>query len=516
MSEPWFCRVGKNEVGPLSGHELKEMATAGKLAPTDLVRRGAVGSWVPANRVKGLVFAEPRVPVPTVPNRANAAEVHCHPDARLALPPTGRWAPRTQDVAAQRPLPADLPPAQESQPPPSSPALPTPDPTDPPAQRMSVPVTETVSHPGHLRYHLISESQQIFSATVWHVVGLIRYGLAIWKTRSLARRLHDEQFVLGKKMYQHGVGDPQLLTQIADVTKEIEGPNAHADNRARTARERVQLTLQLAASTTNESASAAGVGATYRQTVATASALDEYRIHLSLLRDDLSLADHITWRRIGLGYTAFAALLVLIIYLSCGRGLPKSMARTPSPLDGQVAHTSPLQAGVSPTVGPQTKVAWDRLGQIDIQLRALQQENPMDFFQQNYVMTGQINADYIDEELRQLIQDRVRLCADCYDVASKYQKQMAEIDQKAKNLAQLGANIGSTNENNPQGGAAAGQLFFGAIGAAAANSCKEKLDAEYGPLFQSLNKRQAELTRRHRAMASHLSEKYNLPFNLPM
>jgi hypothetical protein len=54
MSEPWFCRIGKNEVGPLSGHELKEMATAGKLAPTDLVRRGAVGSWVRCPLLLGL------------------------------------------------------------------------------------------------------------------------------------------------------------------------------------------------------------------------------------------------------------------------------------------------------------------------------------------------------------------------------------------------------------------------------------------------------------------------------
>ena len=59
MSEPWFYRAVQNQVGPLRRLALQELATAGKLAATDLVREGEAGPWVPASRVTGLEFADP-------------------------------------------------------------------------------------------------------------------------------------------------------------------------------------------------------------------------------------------------------------------------------------------------------------------------------------------------------------------------------------------------------------------------------------------------------------------------
>ena len=34
-----FCKIGDRELGPFSPDELKEMASAGDIAPDDLVRR---------------------------------------------------------------------------------------------------------------------------------------------------------------------------------------------------------------------------------------------------------------------------------------------------------------------------------------------------------------------------------------------------------------------------------------------------------------------------------------------
>ncbi|MBI2827517.1 MAG: DUF4339 domain-containing protein [Planctomycetia bacterium] len=53
----WFVRRGDKQAGPFSGTKLKELAAAGKVLPTDELRQGADGAWVPAARAKGLFAA---------------------------------------------------------------------------------------------------------------------------------------------------------------------------------------------------------------------------------------------------------------------------------------------------------------------------------------------------------------------------------------------------------------------------------------------------------------------------
>lgn len=52
----WYCMIDGSESGPLSAQELQNLARAGRLQRTDLIRRGETGSWVQAERVKGLRF----------------------------------------------------------------------------------------------------------------------------------------------------------------------------------------------------------------------------------------------------------------------------------------------------------------------------------------------------------------------------------------------------------------------------------------------------------------------------
>lgn len=44
----------ETEVGPLTSAKLREFASSGRLAPTDLIRKGECGKWVNASRVTGL------------------------------------------------------------------------------------------------------------------------------------------------------------------------------------------------------------------------------------------------------------------------------------------------------------------------------------------------------------------------------------------------------------------------------------------------------------------------------
>ena len=72
MSE-WFCHIAGREIGPLTSHQLKEMATRGQILPSDGVRQGTSGKWVSASHVRGL-FPEGHTPPPPPPVDDDVAE----------------------------------------------------------------------------------------------------------------------------------------------------------------------------------------------------------------------------------------------------------------------------------------------------------------------------------------------------------------------------------------------------------------------------------------------------------
>jgi hypothetical protein len=58
MAAQWYYQVMGEAVGPMSASELKHAAQTGKVMPESLVKKGADGDWVLAERVKGL-FEQP-------------------------------------------------------------------------------------------------------------------------------------------------------------------------------------------------------------------------------------------------------------------------------------------------------------------------------------------------------------------------------------------------------------------------------------------------------------------------
>lgn len=54
MGQEWYYRRNGQQHGPISGAELKQLATAGKLGPTDHVWKEGMAKWVSARSVKGL------------------------------------------------------------------------------------------------------------------------------------------------------------------------------------------------------------------------------------------------------------------------------------------------------------------------------------------------------------------------------------------------------------------------------------------------------------------------------
>jgi uncharacterized protein (TIGR03067 family) len=59
MANQWYYSKNGDKCGPVSSSELKALARAGKLLPTDLVWKEGISSWKPAGKVKGLFPAAP-------------------------------------------------------------------------------------------------------------------------------------------------------------------------------------------------------------------------------------------------------------------------------------------------------------------------------------------------------------------------------------------------------------------------------------------------------------------------
>ena len=73
VSEQWyFAKDGKQE-GPIAAAELKQLASSGRLSPTDLVRKDGMTVWAQASKVKGLFPAPvPPTPRPTASTPASS------------------------------------------------------------------------------------------------------------------------------------------------------------------------------------------------------------------------------------------------------------------------------------------------------------------------------------------------------------------------------------------------------------------------------------------------------------
>jgi hypothetical protein len=62
MERKWYYQLMGTTVGPLSGDELREHAADGQIDPNTLVRNGEQGTWVLADKVRGLLDNPTRIP----------------------------------------------------------------------------------------------------------------------------------------------------------------------------------------------------------------------------------------------------------------------------------------------------------------------------------------------------------------------------------------------------------------------------------------------------------------------
>ncbi len=57
----WYVHTSDGTKGPVSPHQLKQLALAGQISKSDKVRQGEEGIWMPASKVSGLFGDRMRV-----------------------------------------------------------------------------------------------------------------------------------------------------------------------------------------------------------------------------------------------------------------------------------------------------------------------------------------------------------------------------------------------------------------------------------------------------------------------
>ena len=106
MLDQWYYWGGSDVLGPFSGTQLAQLATDGKVVPTDIVWREGVERGVQAHTVKNLfspvaAVATPAVEAPTLPDAVEVPQEVQKPAAGQWWGAAGQPAGRARAVAGK-------------------------------------------------------------------------------------------------------------------------------------------------------------------------------------------------------------------------------------------------------------------------------------------------------------------------------------------------------------------------------------------------------------------------------
>lgn len=163
-SQYYYARNGQRH-GPVTSAELRGLAAAGQLGPEDLVWKEGQPEWLPARGIKGLF------PAPA-------------PELTVAPAP----------VAIQG------------------------SPSPPPAAPAAVPAGPSATP---LPQRVLTEVRETANVTIGHVKGLVRRGMGARQGQQLHQKTLDAQAVLGRRLYEAGLGDAELRAQLDQIEERL-------------------------------------------------------------------------------------------------------------------------------------------------------------------------------------------------------------------------------------------------------------------------------------------------------
>ncbi len=101
MVDQWFYGREENKLGPFSSRELRDLATAGTIRPTDTVWKAGIEKGVAADRVKNLFAPTPADAVPPAVEPPSEPSAAPPPSAAAPSPPIEAY----ENAASEPPPP---------------------------------------------------------------------------------------------------------------------------------------------------------------------------------------------------------------------------------------------------------------------------------------------------------------------------------------------------------------------------------------------------------------------------
>jgi len=160
-----------------------------------------------------------------------------------------------------------------------------------------------------------------------------------------------------------------------------------------------------------------------------------------------------------------------------------------------------------------TKELWDEFRRIQANIASGRPGDGFRVLDQAITDLNHLNVDYTDQELVAHVRDFTRFTGSIRQVHAQYQADYASLAQGVDSAAQFGAVLGSMDANDSYGSAVGGATLFGFLGAAAASSQAQELQAKYAADLTTFRAASESLSQRESALATKLTVRYSLPFN---
>lgn len=218
-------------------------------------------------------------------------------------------------------------------------------------------------------------------------------------------------------------------------------------------------------------------------------------------RPTISTSRNMSWLKVGGGLVAVIAAIVLLI------GAASVLKQTVEPTTEKIAGPSTITAASA------TKACWRSINQIDLELHSLVTEDPVTFWEQNYIRYGTLDLDKVDPDLKTLTKDWVTVSVDMHNELKQMQAELQEIDATGSSILELGSTLGSTNQENPQGGAVAGSMIFGLMAIPIQESARQELNDRHEPALTELTQRIKDLSSRFQQIGPVLQQRYGVEFD---
>jgi hypothetical protein len=191
---------------------------------------------------------------------------------------------------------------------------------------------------------VLNEIRETAWATWEQTLRLVRYVQGMWRRHSLNRASLDAQRNLGQKLYEAGVGNPRLRSQIASQDGKIRQAEAAQQSTGALKGEREQIVLQLAGSALAQVKPVAGAEADHAKAMEAEAALRNHAEVMTSAKAGLWPKDKTTWRRTLTGFVTVGSVCVLLMPLMCGRSvgalLSGGVGKTGAPSTGKPGSTS--------------------------------------------------------------------------------------------------------------------------------------------------------------------------------